>query len=253
MAMISCGDLDELATPYLDGEAMPVARQAVDEHLAVCPPCRDRLAAEGTARTIVHERRPALCAVTAPPGLRARCAGAAARSAPRPGLRRLFVPMSAAATLLLVVGGLIVYAANSRSATVLAAQLTLDHMKCFALQPSDAPPVDTASIDRAFDARFGWNVDVPQGGGAAPIQLVGARRCFYADGAVAHLLYRHDGHDVSLFLLPHTARPEGLVHVMGHETMIWPERDWTCVLVGQEPPAEMQRIAAYVRDSLHGH
>ena len=252
MAKISCGDLDALATPYLDGEAMPIDRKTVEQHLEACPPCRARVAAEGAARTVVRTRRLVLSTARAPADLRARCARTASRETAGRGLRRHFVPMSAAATLLLVVGGLIVYAANSRSATVLAAQLTLDHMKCFALQPADAAPVNTSSVDRTFDARFGWNVDVPAGGGAAPITLVGARRCFYADGAVAHLLYRHDGHDVSLFLLPHTARPEGLVHVMGHEAMIWPDRDWTCVLIGQEPPAEMQRIAAYVRDSLDG-
>ncbi len=250
--MISCGDLDELATPYLDGEVMPIDRKAVEEHLDACPPCRARLEAEGAARTVVRTRRLSLAAPCAPAALRTRCARAAAADATvGRAVRRWLVPLSMAAALVLAVGGLLVYAANSRSATVLAAQLTLDHMKCFALQPADAPPVNVASVERAFDARFGWNVAVPVGGGSAPISLVGARRCFYADGSVAHFLYRHDGQDVSLFLLPHTVRPARLVEVMGHEAMIWPDRDWTCVLVARGSPAELREIAAYVRGTLH--
>jgi hypothetical protein len=160
------------------------------------------------------------------------------------------VPLALAATLILAVGAYALYAASGRSTQLLAAELTLDHMKCFALQSAGGPPMNLPTVDAALARRFGWQEGAPAGGADAPIHLVGARRCFYADGAVAHLLYRHDGHAVSLFLVPNTARARQLVSVLGHEALVWPEHDWTCVLIAREPPREMEKMAAYMRESM---
>ncbi|HVC20150.1 MAG TPA: zf-HC2 domain-containing protein [Vicinamibacterales bacterium] len=247
--MISCGDLDALATPYLDGEVTPADREAVDGHLNACPPCRARVDAEAAARRLIREHRAALTAERAPADLRARCCRTAARRA-APAWRRA-VPLSVAATFLLVAAGFVLYAATSRSETLLAEQLTLDHLKCFSLQPADAPPVDAARLAHTLDARFGWNLGVPSGGADAPIRLIGARRCFYADGTMAHLLYRHHGQPVSLFLVPDTVRRPRLLRVLGHEALIWPERNVTCVLIAEGSPDDVKQIAAYVRAGLH--
>ena len=42
-----------------------------------------------------------------------------------------------AAALVLVVGGVLLYSLTGLSPTVLAAQLTLDHVKCFAVRQAD--------------------------------------------------------------------------------------------------------------------
>ena len=42
----TCGDLDERLAPYVDGEAAPDSRRAVDAHLAACPECRTQADAE---------------------------------------------------------------------------------------------------------------------------------------------------------------------------------------------------------------
>src|SRR5918995_1977991 len=69
----NCGELDERLTPYVDGEAAPDARRAVDGHLAACPPCKHNAAAEAAAREAVRQHRAALTA-RAPEALRTRCA-----------------------------------------------------------------------------------------------------------------------------------------------------------------------------------
>ena len=43
--MSDCRNLEPMLAPYVDGEAEPRTRAAVDGHLAACPPCRDRVAA----------------------------------------------------------------------------------------------------------------------------------------------------------------------------------------------------------------
>ena len=64
-------------------------------------------------------------------------------------------------------------------------------------------------------------------------------------------MYRHQGRPVSLFMLPDTERAEGLVKVLGHEAAIWCVNDRTFVLVSREPKQDVERLAAFVRSSLH--
>src|SRR2546422_4948281 len=72
--MKDCTQLDPLVTPYVDGELAVADRQAVDQHLRACPPCRARVAAEHTIRDLILAKKPALESARAPAGLRARCA-----------------------------------------------------------------------------------------------------------------------------------------------------------------------------------
>ncbi len=53
---------------------------------------------------------------------------------------------------------------------------------------------------------FGWQMHVPETKGAG-LELVGARPCFYAKGKAAHLMYRHNGQPLSVFMLPQLTRP----------------------------------------------
>ena len=43
MPTLSCQQLVELVTDYLEGALSPVDRQRFDEHIAVCPRCRAHL------------------------------------------------------------------------------------------------------------------------------------------------------------------------------------------------------------------
>src|SRR5262245_4984907 len=128
--MPSCREVDSLVTPYVDGEATAAERAIVDAHLAACPPCRERAAAEGAIRQALHGCRPC-----APEYLRARCSRRATVGCIR-GITARYSPssISLAALLTFALGGVVVYGATRLSPTVLAAQLTLDHAKCFAFQ-----------------------------------------------------------------------------------------------------------------------
>jgi anti-sigma factor RsiW len=92
---------------------------------------------------------------------------------------------------------------------------------------------------------------LPDDPASAGLELVGARRCLYGEGRVAHIMYRHDGHPVSLFMLPNTARAQQLVEVLGHEAAIWCANNRTFVLVAREPRRDVERMASFVQASLH--
>ena len=93
----------------------------------------------------------------------------------------------------------------------------------------------------------------------AGLELVGARPCLYARGKVAHLMYRHHGHPVSVFMIPNMTRPgvpgipgttDEVVDVLGHEATVWSEGGRTFVLVAREPKADVAQAVAFVQAAL---
>jgi len=216
---------------------------------------------------------PALCRAEAPDALHARCArlaeasadqaGDAARRAaerslgvPLPnqastrGASRL-VPYALAASLAVVVGGAFVYQATDQSARVLAAELVADHAKCFALNGALGTHQLAAAVEQSMATGFDWQVHLPDDPSRAGLELVGSRPCLYGEGRVAHIMFRHQGQPVSLFMLPNSSRAQQLVEVLGHEAAIWCEKNRTYVLVAREPRQDVERIAEYVRASMH--
>ena len=85
------------------------------------------------------------------------------------------------------------------------------------------------------------------------LELVGARPCLYAKGRAAHLMYRHHGQPLSVFMLPQLLRPgqrDEMVDVMGHEAAVWSQGGRTFVLVAREPEPEMAHVVSVVQAAL---
>lgn len=273
--MPSCQFIDPLVTPFVDGELPDADRRLVDDHLRACAPCHSRVLAEQTVHTLIRARASAL-QPPAPEPLRARCMELAARTdaqshaarpshprsasdrlppprlvAPRRAWSTRLAPYALAASLMLVVGGAFVYQATNRSVRVLAAELTADHVKCFAMNSALGTRQMPAAVESSMASGFNWRVHLPENPARAGLELVGSRPCLYGQGKVAHIMYRHEGRPVSLFMLPKTSRAQQLVRVLGHEAAIWCVGNRTFVLVAREPRPEVERIASFVQASMH--
>lgn len=242
----SCQQIDSLVTPFVDGELEPSDRDFVDRHARQCAPCRSRLEAERAVRQALRTHRAALAGGCAPSALAARCAAAAAAVRPRWRL----APIALAATLVVALAGAVLYRATGSSARLMAAELAADHVKCFLVNEVMGTHHDPAEVADAMSAHFGWDVHLPARPEAAGLELVGARSCLYAEGRMAHIMYRYRGRPVSVFMLPHTARADERLEVLGHEAAIWSSGGHTFVLIAQEPKAEMARLASFVFGSL---
>jgi anti-sigma factor RsiW len=133
----------------------------------------------------------------------------------------------------------------------MAAELTADHVKCFAMNGAFGKHEGTAAVEASMASSFGWSMHLPGDPARADMELVGSRQCIYGEGKIAHIMYRHQGHPVSLFMLPKAARTEELVEVLGHEAKIWCVGNRTFVLVAREPRADVERMASFVQASLH--
>ncbi len=245
--MPSCRDIQPLITRYLDAEASDAERSVVADHLGGCSACRALAADEDAGRRIIRQRS-AVCRVEAPAGLRERC---------RPPARTPAVswfairPMPVWAPIGLVCailgGGLV---AAGRATTVFAAELALDHLKCFALFENASGPGDPGVIAERLKTDYGWTMAVPGASSSLGLRLVGGRRCFSTDGRVAHILYRHLGHPLSLFVIPRTTRASGQIAVAGHEAIMWSQRGNTYVVLARESRDELTPVAAYIRSVL---
>jgi anti-sigma factor RsiW len=253
--MSDCTSIDPLVTPYVDGELSGAERLRVDEHLRRCAPCYSRVAAEAAVRDVVRARKSDLSAERASASLRARCGGLARRGERADAARstptwRRAASLAAAAVVLLAAAAVVIPQATQRSSRLLAAELTADHLKCFTansiLGTHDAP----AAVESSMLSVFGWQLHLPEQLDASGYELVGARRCLYGEGKVAHLMYRDEGRPVSIFMLPQSVRPEELVEVLGHEAAIWSSGDRTFVLVTRGSPAEVQEMARFVKAAL---
>ena len=237
--MPSCREIDPLVTPYVDGECTAAQRAIVDAHLAACPPCRQRAEAEANARQTLRAR---CCQPSAPEQLRHRCHKA---TTPLGRLTCTYSPASLSmfAAVVIMTGGVSVYGLTRVSPTVLAAQLTLDHFKCFAVHASTVP-VEAKATEDQFAKDYGWRLHVPTAPASDHLQLVGLRRCFCGEGQAIHVMYRREGEPISLYVLPHETRESATAEVFGRDAVIWSDHETTFVLLGKEPPALMRQIAA---------
>ena len=257
--MAKCREIEPLFAAYVDGEAESQDRASVEAHLTKCPPCREHVSEERTAREVLKARAGAL-RESAPSPLRARCAASAFHDLTRAGrvvsiLRsRRWVPLSLAATLVLAVGWVFLFGLNDR-VEALAAQLALDHVKCFQFPPAPRAGRDAATISREWSAAQGWTISVPSSLPAEQLELVGVRRCLSTQGRVAHIMYKWHGAPLSVYVLNRTltgalATPqanEAIVAKLGERAVIWSSGRRTYAVVGQGRPEELEHVAAYVR------
>lgn len=257
--MPRCSDLEPLLTPYVDDEVAAAQRAMIDAHLHACPPCRDRVAGERAARDVVRARRNSLrpCASNA---LRTRCAAQCNAPAIRGGVltRRGSLPLALAATVLLALSATLFFAGNT--VDVLAAQLAVDHVKCFQFSP-DRRAVDPLAEERKWEAGYGWPLKVPASAATEQLELIGVRRCLSSEGRIAHMMYRWRGEPLSVFVLNSRVRPRSessarlgtseevneLVEKMGEQAVIWSRGNRTYAVVARGPAPDLQQVARYVR------
>jgi anti-sigma factor RsiW len=252
--MSECRRIGESLAAYVDDLLKPGERSGVDRHLAACPACRKLADHEQGARRLLRQAAPQLLNEPLPPGLRTRCEALARERAATqlakfgPWWRVRLVPVLLTVVVMIFGASAFFSVATRRSDTLLAAQLTADHSKCFRfLGPPDGTSADARNIERMLLEQYGWTIHVPSSSADDDVQLIGARRCLYGDGLVPHVMYRVHGQDVSLFVLPGTERKADDLVTLGHRSQIWSRDGTTFVLVSAADPPDAGGMASASR------
>jgi anti-sigma factor RsiW len=259
--MPECRDLEALFAPYVDGEAQPGDQAIIEAHLRACAGCRNRVECEQQVRQAFLARRASLRG-TASDDLRRRCiessraaaAGIAALPAPspRPRVGRIWVPLSMVATILLAVAGVFFYGLRG-GGEALAAQLVVDHVKCFEFAPEPKLLPDAQAIARDWLTTRGWALKVPANEPSEELELIGMRRCISTDGTTAHVMYKWHGKPLSVYILNHEEKQIGssprLIERLGQETIMWCARGRTYAVVARGRVPDVEHVAEYVRQT----
>ena len=246
--MSECRLVISQLTLYVDEQLEPDHRVDVERHVERCPSCRAALARERGGQTVLRRLAPQLREEPLPPGLRSRCESLVREQtrARLPGWRRTLVPTALSAILLVFTASAIFSLATRQSDALLAAQLTADHSKCFKLFVTGNPPVmDAHEVEEMLAREYGWRIHVPAS--VDGLQLIGARRCLYADGLIPHVMYRVNGQDMSLFVLNGVTRKPSDLVTFGHRSQIWTKNNTTFVLVSPtDDSASMVNASRYM-------
>jgi anti-sigma factor RsiW len=258
-AVNECSSVAERLTAYVDQMLATGDRLLVERHLVGCDACRHAVGLEEAGRALLRGRAAELLAETPlPPGLRTRCEAlareaeqAARRTDGAPvSWRARLVPIAMAVVLTIFTASALVALVTHRSDGLLAAQLSSDHTRCFK-RFAGSTGADAAEMERMFTDRYGWNVRVPRSSPSEGVQLIGAKRCYYADGAVPHILYRVNGEELSLYVLDGVTRPSADLVAGGHRSRVWSRDDKTYVLVSPAASGDMTMAARYVMQEAH--
>jgi anti-sigma factor RsiW len=245
--MTDCDRIDSLVTPYVDGDISPADAVVVRRHLERCAACSGRVQAEQAVRGLMRTHRGALCCTAASSSLRNRCA---ALHVSRASAVWRWRTLAIAASLVLL-AGICLYQLTEHSTRVMAATLTADHVKCFRVVNHVLGTQQASSaVEESMASFFGWPVQLPAHPERADLELVGARPCIYPQGLAAHIMYRHHGHPVSLFMLPQGAREDEIIDVMGHRAAVWSVGTRTFVLIADEPRADVERLISFVHAGM---
>ena len=250
---MECKQIEGSLTAVVDGDAPPAEAARVARHLESCPACRQAMQAQSHARAVLRARAAQL-SVVAPPGLRTRILASARAERPEAAAilswRGRLSAFSAAAILVLTLGAALLPIVTERSTVVLAAQLALDHLKCFLIDgDGDGAPISKADAEATIARDYGWSASVPASAAAEGVELVAVRHCLYGDGMAAHLLYRVQGKAVSLFIMPGLVRPPAQLRVLGHDQVVWTQGDRTYMLVADAgATAGLAHVASYLRN-----
>jgi anti-sigma factor RsiW len=266
---MNCEQVEEQLARYVDGE--PVDQPAlIAAHIQTCESCRSSAHAQSVARSVLRARATEL-APMAPPGLRTRVIANLPQDlkTPRPQDLKTSRPQdlktsrpqdlswsgrltafATAAMVVLTLGAVLLPVTNIRSTAVLAAQLALDHLKCFTIEgDADGEPIPREQAEAVLRQEYGFTVKVPASLPAERLELLGVRRCLYGDGRAAHLMYRLNGEPVSLFIIPGLQRPAAELSLFGHDQVVWTEGDRTYMLVARGGLQQgLSRVASHLRN-----
>jgi hypothetical protein len=146
----------------------------------------------------------------------------------------------------MIAGAVLLPIVTARSTVLLAAQLALDHLKCFVIDgDKENDPIAPAQAEEIIRIVHGRSLKVPPAIDSEGMKLVAVRRCLYGDGWGAHLLYRMNGEPVSLFILPGLARPAAELGVLGYSEIVWSSGEKTYMLVaGRGESDRLHRVAS---------
>ena len=248
------------AEAYLDGEATPEDRRAIETHLAACADCRAELERR---RAFSRRLKAGATYHEAPAGL-ARALAARlpesdaavlpfAKPVPRRSREAFWRPAALAASFLLAVlvsGGTGYFASLPAAGDRIVQQVVDDHVRSLlAGHLTDVISTDQHTVKPWFDGRVDTAPPV-RDFAAEGFELVGGRLDYLDHRPVAAVVYRHGKHPINLFVWADPSETTGLPAVserQGYNLRHWMEGDLSFWLVSDTEADALAKLEALIR------
>jgi len=237
---------------YLDGELAAVDVRELETHLAECPDCARFHQGRVALRAAIHAHLPVF---PAPDALRERVREAL-RATPREHIARRVVgpviwrSLALAASFAVVALGSWRLAQRRAGAETLAQEVLASHVR--SLMPghlTDVLSSDQHTVKPWFNGKLDFSPPVHDFSGRG-FPLIGGRLDYVGGRPVAALVYGRRQHLINVFLWPAVgAAPGGPAAVthQGYRLLHWTTSDYTCWVVSDLAPPELDDFGALLR------
>jgi anti-sigma factor RsiW len=239
-------DVSRLLGAYLDGELDLTTCIDIEEHLAGCESCRQKLEADQEMVAIIQSDAPRF---EAPPFLKTRIRAALRAGTPRPHrIWRLAWLASGAVLAALIILVASIY--RSPAIPALVQEAVADHVR--SLQVSHL--MDIASTDQhTVKPWFAGKLDYsPQVVDLAPAgyPLIGGRLDVLDNRTVAALIYQRRKHYINLFIWPSSgpSLPGKLYVRNGYHALAWTKSGMNYMAVSELGEQEFTDFVKMIRD-----
>ena len=237
---------------YLDGELAAVDARELEAHLAQCPECARFRDGRLELRAAISAHLPVF---PAPDALRERVraaveAAARTRAPHRFTARGVWRPLALAASLAVVAVGSWRLALERAAGETLADDVLTSHIR--SLMPghlTDVLSSDQHTVKPWFNGKLDFSPPVHDFSGRG-FPLIGGRLDYVGGRPVAALVYGRRQHLINVFLWPAVgAAPGGPAAVthQGYRLLHWTTSDYTCWVVSDLAPPELDDFGALLR------
>lgn len=261
-ARLTCGEVERLVDPSLDGEFDGTDQAELERHLEACPSCRALAEQRGRTRaalraTLRRTMGEGTRAGTAPAALRERVAAALDRSR-APLWRRALAPVPLA-TLAAAAAGVLVVLASHGGTDSLVEEAVMKHARDLPLELS-AATVGPDAIPAALAHVLEFNPRPPRFE-AEGVRLVGARAAHLGDRPCAYIRYQAPRGQMGLFIVAESrGRLSGLgdmvgfaspavrvLNARGYNVAVWRENEMVYSLVSDLDATDLTKLVDTAR------
>lgn len=251
---MKCEEAARLIGPYLDGELDLTASMGVEEHLAACPACREKLEGLQTLTTLIQEEAPRF---KASPFLATRIR--ASLRAEEPAVKKTSwwqslstsgIYSGLAGVLALVI--LAVFFFGSGTSPRLAQEAIADHVRSLQVNHlMDVASTDQHTVKPWFAGKLDYSPQVIDLGPSG-YPLVGGRLDVLDHRNVAAIIYQRRKHYINLFIWPADKSSVGdnFYEQDGYHVLEWTKSGMNYLAVSELGEKELREFTGMIKNQI---
>jgi anti-sigma factor RsiW len=242
-----------LLGPYLDGELDLTTCLKLEEHLAECPTCRDKMTGEQELTASIRENVPLH---KASPFLKTRILAAVREQQTSPAMlpwwKRLSLPwtLSGATVIAAFVGLLTLSAISEEGTPTWARDAISDHVRSLQVNHlMDVVSTDQHTVKPWFAGKIDYSpqvIDLTPSG----YPLIGGRLDVLDGHNVAAIIYQRRKHYINLFVWPAASQPlrDATYQRDGYHVLSWTKSNMNYVAVSELGEKELQDFVQMIQE-----